>query len=660
MKQKILIFFLLSVFHFGYSQVSPKQELQKRPSQNNNQNNILNDSLSSSFGRDRSNNVVKNEDAKITDYLIISHKRDSVHLDTTLTIKKEYKFNYLRKDNFELLQFANVGQTYNSLAYQFANNKLMPLFGARARHFNFMEVEDINYYRVPTPLTDLYYKTAFTQGQQLDALLTVNTSPQLNFSIAYKGMRSIGKYQHQLTSTGNFRFTTSYNTKNNRYIANAHFVAQDLMNEENGGLKDSNLIYFENGDPEFKDRGVLEVNFEDAESILKGKRFRLDHLYYIVQQKDSLSNNNLSLGHIISFEDKFFQFDQVSENSYFGESFKPRDISKRVTLENLYNELNLRYTNKTLGNFQFNVNHNDFNYGYDNVLVLNGNKITNRLKGNVFGVGASYAKTINKFELQGELGVNISGDFDGNYLTAKAAYAISNDIKLSAKINSSSKAANYNFLLYQHDYKNYNWQNNFNNTKTQDLEFQLQSNKFVNLTLNFTSISDHMFFAKSEFDGMVKPFQNTNTINYLKLKVEKDIRYKNLGLYNTVMYQNVQDDAQTLNVPQFVTRNTLYYSNHFFKNALFLQTGVTFNYFTKYYMNAYDPVLAEFYTQTEKKYGAFPRMDFFINAKIRQTRIYLKAEHLNSAWTGYNYYSAPNHPYRDFAVRFGVVWNFFM
>jgi hypothetical protein len=126
------------------------------------------------------------------------------------------------------------------------------------------------------------------------------------------------------------------------------------------------------------------------------------------------------------------------------------------------------------------------------------------------------------------------------------------------------------------------------------------------------------------------------------------------------MYQNVQDENQSFNVPDVITRNTLYYSNHFFKKALFLQTGVTLNYFTKYHMNAYDPVLSEFYTQNNGSYGNFPRLDFFLDAKIRQTRIYLKAEHFNSSFTGYNYYSAPNYPYRDFTVRFGLVWNFFL
>ena len=149
----------------------------------------------------------------------------------------------------------------------------MPSFGARARHFNFMEVDDINYYYVPTPFTELMYKTAFEQGQLLDAFFTVNTSKQFNFSIAYKGLRSLGKYQHILTSTGNFRFTINYKTKNERYSVRAHTVMQDLLNEENGGILNEDIPNFESGNPEFIDRSVFDPAFEDAESVLKGKDF---------------------------------------------------------------------------------------------------------------------------------------------------------------------------------------------------------------------------------------------------------------------------------------------------------------------------------------------------------------------------------------------------
>ena len=53
----------------------------------------------------------KDKKPKIQDYLIISHKNDTTYVDTTLTIQKDYKFNYLRKDNFGLIPFSNLGQT---------------------------------------------------------------------------------------------------------------------------------------------------------------------------------------------------------------------------------------------------------------------------------------------------------------------------------------------------------------------------------------------------------------------------------------------------------------------------------------------------------------------------------------------------------------------
>src|SRR5690554_7226473 len=142
-----------------------------------------------------------------------------------------YNFNYLRRDGFELLQFSNVGQTYNSLAYSFDKLHLKPLFVAQSHHFNYRDVEDVSYYNVPTPLTELYFKTAYSQGQQLDAFFTVNTSPRLNFSLRYKGVRSLGKYQHILTSTKDFLFTTNYQTKNQRYQVRAHVSVQNLLNQ---------------------------------------------------------------------------------------------------------------------------------------------------------------------------------------------------------------------------------------------------------------------------------------------------------------------------------------------------------------------------------------------------------------------------------------------
>ena len=63
--------------------------------------------------------VILSGKTKYTDYKIFSHKRDTSYIDTTLTLQKEYKFNYLRKDNFEFLEFHNQGQTFSRLGYNF-------------------------------------------------------------------------------------------------------------------------------------------------------------------------------------------------------------------------------------------------------------------------------------------------------------------------------------------------------------------------------------------------------------------------------------------------------------------------------------------------------------------------------------------------------------
>jgi len=648
----ILFFFLIGNTVFSQDRSSLKKR--KQLSSNVNSNRLDMDSLSSRSSKQ----AVKNDKAKIQDYLIITQKNDTIQVDTILSIYKDYKFNYLQRDDFELLPFSNMGQTYNTLSHDFKSSSLIPGIGASAKHFNYMDVNDINYYRVPTPFTELMYKTAFEQGHVLDAFFTVNISNQFNFSIAYKGMRSLGKYQHILSSTGNFRFTTNYNSKNNRYKLRTHLVKQDILNQENGGISDEDLLGFESGDPEFIDRSLFDPIFENAQNNLEGKRFHMDQSY-VLFQRDSLNSNQISIGNLLTFKDKYYHFTQDSNDPFFGDAFVSSSISDKSTFENFYTEFNARYLNKTLGTFKASLGYNNYNYGYNSLVILNNQTITNRLLGDVLSFGAAYENKIGALDINGEVGFNLTGDLEGNFINGDVSYMFNDDIEAKAGININSKAPDFNFQLFQSDYLSYNWQNNFRNQQTKQLAIALKSKKYGSLQLDYNTIGNYLYFAKNE-GASVKPFQHDGTLNYIRVKFSNEISYKKFALNNTILFQNVFDGDEVLNVPQLVTRHSFYYTNEFFKKALFLQTGLTFSYFSSYFMNAYDPLLAEFYTQNTTEIGDFPRIDFFINAKISQARIYLKAEHLNSSFTGYDYYSAPNYPYRDFTVRFGIVWNFFL
>ena len=279
-------------------------------------------------------------------------------------------------------------------------------------------------------------------------------------------------------------------------------------------------------------------------------------------------------------------------------------------------------------------------------------------------MGASWNKQIGSVSLNFDGITNVSGDLGGTNLTASASYNLKDKAFLKAGIYSYSRMPDFNMLLYQSNYIAYNWQNTatFNKQETNGIQVNLDLKKWFNIEANYAILDNYTYFATSTEaeDAQVIPFQNSGSINYLKIKLTNEIKFGKFALANTIMYQNVNQDTPIFNVPELITRNTLYFSDHLFKKAMYLQMGVNFKYFTSYYMDAYNPLLAEFYAQNTEKFGGFPLLDFFINAKVKQTRIYLKAEHINSSFTETNFYSAPDYPYRDFIVRFGLVWNFFI
>lgn len=626
--------------------------------------------LDSNSKYNRSDSIKKPKQplATIDQYRVITLDRDTTYIDTSLSIQREYSHNYLRKDTFGLLAFANDGQTYNTLQYSLTDFSPFPEFGFKAKHFNFLEANQIRYYSVATPVTELYFKTTIKKGQSVDAFITLNTSENLNFSIAYKGLRSEGEYLNQLSSTGNFRFTTSYNTRNKRYFAKAHYTFQDILNEENGGI--TTIENFESEDPNYNNRQRFEVYFNDAKSFLKGKRVFLDHNFRINAKK---GDNNLYLTHQFNYENKFFEYNQAtvpstvgSETVYrFGVSFLDSGINDQTRYNKMYNRVGLIYENTTLGTFQFFVDDFRSNYYYNKILIFdNQNTIPSSFSQEINSAGGQYEYRRNKWNGKFLYSRSVTAQSLSN-LDAKVQYDLNDEIQLAFQYQNMNKLPNNNYNLHQSSFVQYNWSNDFKNEKINTIKANAIS-PWVDAELQFSVLNDHLYFTdastaqqKVDKTQIVAPAQYNGTINYLSLKISRELKFGNFALDNTILYQKTEQQDAILNVPEIVTRNTIYYSNYMFKKALFLQTGISLNYFSSYYANEYNPVIGEFFVQNEKQIGNHPNFDFFINAKIQRTRIYFKAEHFNSALMGNNFYASPNNPSRDFTIRFGLIWNFF-
>lgn len=803
--KKILFVLFLAIATFTIE--AQQRTLRKVPGERNRSGGNLFQNDTTSFRGEVTINL--DGETKYTDYKIISINNDTTVVDTTLVLKKDFIFNYLRKDNFELLPFHNQGQTFNNLAYNFENNSLLPTIGVTAKHFNYYKVKDVYYYEVPTPTSEVLFRTGLEQGQVLNAFLTMNTSRQFNFSIAYKGLRSLGKYRYSLASHGNFITTFNYHTKNKKYFARGHFSSFDLLNNQNGGLTPESIDFFENNDPNYIDRARLEVNLTDAENFLEGKRYYFEQQITLFSKKnkiekhnsalsknikkynaiiskinflkndsissdkklksktslkgekstnknpvknkaitnktdsitadkivnvdslttktlsniknvfvendsitpknsikidsltlkqlsskqdtiiksdsviaaeklkkidslviaaaeikidsslfitlDKKSNLDLKFGHTFMYETKHYRFKQESENPIFGDAFKS-NISDHTSYQKLDNQFYLQFHSPYTGTLKAKINYYKYNYHYNSILFYESQTIPDRYKGNAIAVGADWKVQFKNIYLNADANSIIDGDITGSSIKASAMFKRDSVFSFKGFAELTSKTSNLNKILYQSGYLTYNWQNNFKNEKISVIGIKFKSANWGNLTATYNVVDDYTYF-----DEFSKPIQATETLNYIKVKANKAISFRKFTLDNTVMYQKLEKGASFFRVPEIVTRNSLYFSSHVFKGkSMYLQTGVTFKYFTSFSANAYNPLLGEFVLQNDTEIGGYPILDYFINAQIRRTRIFLKVENFGASFTGRTYYSAPNYPYRDLTVRFGVVWNWFI
>ena len=665
MKNYLLLILLVfwSIPNFSQDFQMPKGPSQDLNRGGNLQNSLIADSLMNRFG-DKSTRLNKNPDAKIQDYLIITRENDTIVVDTSLTIEKYHKINFLREDDFELIPFSNTGIAYNTLSFS-AIKSIKPKMGATNKYISYDSADDVVYYDLPTPFTELMYRSVFEQGQLLDAVYAVNTSRQFNFSISRKGLRSLGNYQNFLSNTSNFSFTTNYLSKNRKLKIRSHYSNQKLFSEQNGGINDSDISNFENGNSQFLDRGVFDPNFENAHNEFLGKRFYSDQTY-ILKEKDSLNNRSLEFFNSVYFEEKKYKFQQKSSDEFFGDSFVSQEINDKLFLNSFNLQTGLVLQSDKFGKFNLGLRYIADRYSLENYQIDDFVDNSQNINSKTTYLNGSYSKEFSKIKLKLNTENFIFGDNQSNSFSSIVKFNFKNDNSLALKYTFYSVAPSYNTLLHSSNYENYNWDNEFDNSATNSISLNLILSNILDLDIDLISVKKHVQFEKLIDDNSpginnysIVPVQYLDNLEVLKIKLARKIKFGKFSIDSKLLLQKTMSD-NIINLPEIVSRNTFYYSTDMFKKALYLQTGFGVKYFSKFYMNGYDPLLSELYVQNEKEIGEFPIIDFFINAKIQQTRLYFKFEHFNSSFTGYNYYSAPNYPYRDFTFRFGLVWNFFM
>ena len=238
-----------------------------------------------------------------------------------------------------------------------------------------------------------------------------------------------------------------------------------------------------------------------------------------------------------------------------------------------------------------------------------------------------------------------------NWRTIKSSGPVEIILNVKAYIEKRSPDFMFNNWLSNH----YAWSHDFSPTDKQEAEVSLSTtdNRF-DIGLVYQNVKNLIYFNE-----LSVPEQTPIAIQTMSAFIHKDLLlFKHLGLSAKYIYQSSSYQS-IISLPNHTINGGLYYQGNLFKNALQIQIGFNAQYYSEFYGKAYSTALNQYYVQTEQKVGNYPFVDFFLNARIRPVKIFIKLDHLNQGFSGANYVLTPNHLQNNRAIKFGVNWLFF-
>src|SRR5690606_34247108 len=213
------------------------------------------------------------------------------------------------------------------------------------KSFIIQGIKDIRYYDVKTPTTSFIYHNSVSSGAALQTTYTQNIGKNFNFALEYMGLRSLGLYQENLAANNNVIFSGHYVSKNNKYEAFAHFVHQNVNNQENGGVADIGLFLGDNSN--FDNRINLPVNLTGADSRFSYRRYYLSHQF----RPFASEKFPFKIRHTLYHQgNKYYFIQALPQDFYFDDISELIDypLSSKKYSKNLSNTVSIIFDNENI------------------------------------------------------------------------------------------------------------------------------------------------------------------------------------------------------------------------------------------------------------------------------------------------------------------------
>lgn len=538
----------------------------------------------------------------------------------------------------------------------YLNYKSQPL-GFRLYHApydNDMISEDqVNFFQTKGPFASLTGVAGSKQEQAFKMLFSHTFKNKLNLTLVFNRYSGLGFYTRQQTFTNNFYTSSNYSSKNNRFGYYAYFLFNKVKHSENGGIKDDSLFL----EDVSVTKNLLPINLTNARREVRYSTINFNPWFRLNKRQDS----SALLSHIIDYEITYrgnytkYYDSGIATDSFYNFIYLDPNLTNDSThwrkLDNAFNytlKLNPLHLSAKLGyRHEYNQVHQHYDSVFQHQLVNAG--LFYAYRNAALSVRSSY---IFSGPSQNDYNLEFIGSYKG---PLRAFSSISHPLSYIIKLKALAEKRHPDFIYNTWYTNHFAWTNQFSpEDKSQaQLSFATTDNR-LEAGILVQNISNFLYF-----DDQAMPQQAGVTIQNLVAFVKKDVLlFKHLGIDVAYNYQYSSYKA-IVSVPEHIVAGALYYQGNLFRKALQLQVGFNAQYFSSFNGYAYMPATNQYYVQTTETVGNYPFVDFFLNARIRPVRFFLKIDHVTQGFLGHNYSLTPGYLQNDRAFKFGINWIFF-
>lgn len=558
-------------------------------------------------------------------------------IDSSITLFQ----NYFQKNSN-----GNIGHPSSSLFIKY-NPKTIGFNLYSAPYENDMINSDsIKYYQTKGPYANLT-GIAGTKKEQVFKFLYSNTfKNKLNITLAFNRYSAVGFYKNQQSFTNNFYTSFNYKSKTNRVGFYSYILFNKLKHQENGGLYNDSLFI----NNITINKSLIPVNLTTAKREYRNTTFDFNPWYRINKKEDSTTVFSHFIDYQLNYLGNFTKYydTKSGSNDFYNVFYLDTVYSKDSThWQTIRNQLNYTLKYNQIGS-QLKIGiKNEYNkvHQFSDSLFFNTSLNTGVFVSNNKYSGFITANYIFNGVYKNDYVIDISNQIKQTFLKLP--------LKLFLKANIEKRHPDYIYNTWLSNH--FAWNNNFKPVNKFQSTFSITTSRnTLELGIIYQSI-DHFIY----FNNQAIPLQTEVNIQNISAFANKNfLLFKHLGVNASYYYQTSSYKA-LISIPSHIINGALYYQGNLFKNALQLQVGLNVQYFSEFYGYAYMPATNQYYVQTQNLVGNYPFVDFFLNARIKPVKVFLKIDHLNQGFTGYKYSLTPGYYQNDRAFKFGINWLFF-